>query len=220
MIRYYIFIVLVLFSLISFGKSKNAEGYIITLSQDTIHGSFKLKTDKDKKLIYAKTQEKVVFFDQDGKKTIYDAGEIASFYFFYNFETLTFKTVPYFKNGQLFMKVISEKGYLNLYQFYPDGDKRLASVYELAEFTYSLGSFGERFFFYIIKPDGDILLMGKHTPKHRIYSFFADDPELAEKIDTREYKYTDIYRMVREYNAWKKETEKGENSEVEKEENK
>jgi len=45
--------------------------------------------------------------------------------------------------------------------------------------------------------------MGKHTPKQRIYSFFADYPELAEKIDSREYKYTDVYRMVREYNAWK-----------------
>lgn len=205
MIRYYIIIILLVISIISLGKSKNAEGYIVTLNQDTIYGSFKIKTDKNKKLIYAKTQVKIVFFDQDGKKTVYEAGAIKSFYFFYDFETLTFKTVPYFKKGKLFMKVISEKGNLKLYQFYPDSEKRLSSVYELAEYAYSLGGggFGEKYFFYIIKPDGTILLMGKHTPKQRIYSFFTDYPELAEKIDSRQYKYTDVYRLVREYNAWK-----------------
>ena len=203
MIRYYIIIILLLISIISLGKSKNAEGYIVTLNQDTIYVSFKLKTEKNKKMIYAKTQEKIVFYDQDGKRTVYEAGAIKSFYFFYDFETLTFKTVPYFKSGKLFMKVISEKGNLKLYQFYPDSEKRLSSVYELAEYVYSTGGFDEKYFFYIIKPDGTILLMGKHTPKHRIYSFFANYPELAEKIDSREYKYTDVYRMVREYNAWK-----------------
>ena len=215
MIRYYITVVLLLFGLLSFGKSKKpkkAEGYIITYNQDTIYGSFKLKTDKDKKLIYAKTQEKVSFFNQDGKRTLYKPGEIESFYFFYDFETLTFKTVPYFTNWQLFMKVISEKGNLHLYKFYPDSDKRLSSVYELAEYIYSSGSFDEKFFFYIIKPDGEILFMGKHTPKRRIYSFFNDYPELAEKIDTRQYKYTDVYKMVREYNAWKEEMENASSS--------
>ncbi|MCD4732490.1 MAG: hypothetical protein K8R74_17950 [Bacteroidales bacterium] len=205
MIKYCITIILLLLSMLSFGKSNFAEGYIVTLNQDTIYGSFKLKTYKNKKLIYSKTQEKIVFYNQDGKRTVYEAGAIKSFYFFYDFETLTFKTVPYFKKGKLFMKVISEKGNLNLYQFYPDSEKRLSSVYELAEYAYSLGGggFGEKYFFYIIKPDGTILLMGKHTPKQRIYSFFADYYELAEKIDSREYKYTDVYRMVREYNAWK-----------------
>lgn len=205
MTRYYITIVFVFFGLITHGKPKRAEGYIITLDQDTVYGSFKLKTDKEKKLIYAKTQEKISFYDQDGKKTIYYPGEILSFYFYYDFETLTFKTVPYFKNGQLFMKVISEKGNLHLYQFYPDSEKRLASVYELAEYTYSSKGIGEKSFFYIIKPDGQILLMGKHTPKRRIFEFFIDYPELAQKIDSREYNYSDVYRMVREYNAWKKE---------------
>jgi hypothetical protein len=205
--RYYITIIFLLFSLLSNGKSKNAEGYIITLAGDTIYGSFKLKTDRNKKLIYAKTQEKISFFEEGKRRTLYHAGEINSFYFYYDFETLTIKTVPYFKNGQLFMKVISETGNLHLYQFYPDSEKRLASAYELAEYAYSSKGFGEKFFFYIIKPDGSILLMGKHTPKHRIYSFFADYNELAEKIDSREYKYTDVYRMVREYNAWKKELE-------------
>lgn len=205
--KYYLVIVLFLMTLISFGKSKNtAEGYIITQKQDTIYGYFKLKTDKDKKIIYSKTQERIRFYDQDGKKFIYEAGSIKSFYFYYDFETLTFTTVPYFKNGQLFMKVISEKGFLNLYKFYPNGERGLANVYELAEFAYSLGDFGEKFFFYIIKPNGEILLMGKHTPKRIIHSFFADYPTLAEKIDSREYKYSDVYRMVREYNAWKRDT--------------
>lgn len=215
MIRYYIFIVLVLFSLISFGKSKNAEGYIITLSQDTIYGSFKLKTDKDKKLIYAKTQEKISFFNEEGKRTVYHPGEIKSFYFFYNLETLTFKSVPYFKNGDLFLKVVSEKGNLRLYKLFPDGDKRLTSVYELAEYAFSTGLSGEKFFFCIIKPKGELLVMGRHTPKNKIRSFFTDYPKLFDKIDSREYKYTDVYRMVREYNVWKKETEKREHSDVE-----
>lgn len=208
MIKYYIVIVLLLVGFISFGKSKEkAEGYIITHSQDTIYGYFKLKTDRDKKINYAKTQEKICFVNKDGKKSYYDATEIESFYFFYNLETLTFKSVPYFKNGQLFMKVVSEKGNLNLYQLYPDSEKRLTSVYELAEYAFSMVGSGEKFFFYIIKPSGQFLLMGKHTPKNRIQSFFDDYPELAEKIDSREYKYTDVYKMVREYNAWKKELE-------------
>lgn len=205
MIKYYILIVFLLFWLTSVAKPKRAEGYIITLDQDTVYGSFKLKTDKDKKLIYAKTQEKISFYDPDGKKTIYYPEEISLFYFYYDFETLTFKSVPYFKNGRLFMKVISESGNLHLYQFFPDSEKRLASVYELAEFTYSSGGLAEKFFFYIIKPDGEILLMGKHTPKRRIKAFFNDYPELAEKIDSREYNYSDVYKMVREYNTWKKE---------------
>lgn len=203
--RYYFIIVFLLISILLSGKSKsNAEGYIITTAQDTIYGFFKLKTDKDKKLDYAKTQEKICFINKEGKKTYYTPGGIKAFHFFYNFETLTFSTVPYFKNGQLFMKVISEKDYLYLYQFYLDNEKRLANAYELAEFAYSSGDFGEKYFFYIVKPDGKILLMGKHTPKNKIFSFFADCPELADKIDSRQYKYTDVYRMVREYNAWKK----------------
>jgi len=147
MIKYCITIILLLLSMLSFGKSNFAEGYIVTLNQDTIYGSFKLKTYKNKKLIYSKTQEKIVFYNQDGKRTVYEAGAIKSFYFFYDFETLTFKTVPYFKKGKLFMKVISEKGNLNLYQFYPDSEKRLSSVYELAEYAYSLGGFSEKYFF-------------------------------------------------------------------------
>lgn len=204
MLKLYFTIVFILFGLLSFGKSKDAEGYIITNNQDTIYGSFRLKTDRDKKLIYAKTQEKISFFNEEGKRTVYHPGDIKSFYFFYNLETLTFKSVPFFKNGDLFLKVVSEKGNLRLYQLFPDGDKRLTSVYELAEVAFSTGLSGEKFFFCIFKPNGEVLVMGRHTPKNKIRSFFTDYPELFDKIDSREYKYTDVYRMVREYNAWKK----------------
>ena len=38
-----------------------------------------------------------------------------------------------------------------------------------------------------------------HAPK-----YFSDYPELAKKIEDKEYKYSDIYQVALEYNNWKK----------------
>jgi len=198
-----IFLLLVLFtiSFTTLGKSKYAEGYIVTLEQDTIFGRIKIKVDKEDVFLPSKVEDKIVFVPDGGKRTAYLPGSIRYFSFFYNFETLIYASVPYF-NGQLFMKVISENGFLKLYQFYPDEEKGLANAYELAEFVYA-ADFNTIRFFYILKPDGEFLFLGRHTPRNKILSFFGDDPELAEKIGSREYKYTDVYRMVREYNSHK-----------------
>ncbi|MCB2219328.1 MAG: hypothetical protein KQI35_02955 [Bacteroidetes bacterium] len=203
--RQYIIILFILLQTMAFGRAKFADGYIITHQGDTIYGKIKIKVDKNEKLIPSKMQEKITFNNREGQRSVYEAGTIRSFYFFYDFETPTFVSVPFFKESNLFLKVIGEQGYLKLYQYYPIDEKGLSNAYELAEYVYGVFDFGERYFFYILKPDGDRLLMGKHTPKNKILEFFKEDTALAQKIDTREYGYADVYRMVREYNQWKAE---------------
>ena len=198
-----ILVLLILFavSITTYGKSVYAEGYIVTLEQDTVFGTIKIRVDNKDRFMPSKVEDKIVFKPDKGKRTTYEPGTIRYFSFFYNFETLTYASVPYF-NGQLFMKMISESGFLHLYQFYPDEEKGLANAYELAEFVYA-ADFSTISFFYILKPNGEFLFLGRHTPRNKILSFFGDDPQLAEKIKSREYKYTDVYRLVREYNNHK-----------------
>ncbi len=198
--RILLLFIVFLISVTTYGKSVYAEGYIITLEQDTLFGSIRIRVDNDDQFMPSKVEDKVVFVPEKGKRTTYLPGAIRYFFFFYNFESITYASVPYF-NGQLFMKVISEKGFLKLYQFYPDEEKGLSTAYELAEFIYRT-DFNKVSFFYILKPDGAFLFLGKHTPRHKILSFFKEDPELAEKIESGEYRYTDVYRMVREYNSF------------------
>lgn len=204
MLKINIIIASLLAFLTASGQIKYVSGFVITNQQDTIYGDFNLITDMDKKLINAKYQERIAFTNNLGEKTFYEPGDIRSFQFFYDFETFRFASVPYFKNGWRFMKVISEKGYLKLYRLYVDNDKRLmASLYDLADFVYSpFGDFDQSFF-YLLKPDKSVLILGKHTPQQKILSFFGDCTEVAEKIASRRYCYTDVYRMVREYNHWK-----------------
>lgn len=182
------------------GKTVFAEGYIITFELDTIYGKIKIQVDENAKLLPSKIEDKVVFVPKKGKRKTYLPGAIRYFYFYYNLETITYASVPYF-NGQLFMRVISENGFLKLYKFYPDEERGLANALELAEFVYAT-DFKEANFFYILKPNGAYLFLGRHTPRNKILAFFEEIPELAEKIESREYKYTDVYRMVREYNKF------------------
>jgi hypothetical protein len=203
--RQYIFILFILIQTVAFGRAKTADGYIITHQGDTTYGKIKIKVDKNEKLMPSKLQEKIIFISRDGQRSVYEAGTIRSFYFYYDFETPTFVSVPFYKESNLFLKVIGDQGYLKLYQYYPMDEKGLSNAYELAEYVYGVFDLGERYFFYILKPDGGRLLMGKHTPKNKILEFFKEDPELAQKIDSREYGYADVYRMVREYNQWMEE---------------
>lgn len=206
-----VFLILILFiaSITSYGinaheKTKYADGYIITLEQDTLFGSIRIEVDNNDEYIPSRFENKVVFIPDSGNRTTYIPGSIKYFYFFYNFEMLTFASVPYY-NGYLFMKVISEKGFLKLYRFYPDKDLRISSAFDLAEIAYGT-NFDKAGYFYILKPDGSFLFLGKHTHKRKITTFFKEDPLLAEKIASGEYKYTDVYRIVREYNRYMTDT--------------
>ena len=203
--RISLILVLLFISITTFGKTYAGktiyvQGYIITLEQDTLYGKIKIWIDKNNKLMPSKIEDRVVFAPEKGKRKTYFPGSIRYFYFFYNLETITYASVPFFK-GQLFMKVISETGYLSMYWFYPDEDKGLSTAYNLAEFVYAT-DFREISFFYILKPDTTYLFLGRHTPRNKILDFFANNPEVAEKIKSREYNYTDVYRMVREYNKY------------------
>ncbi|HPE57371.1 MAG TPA: hypothetical protein PK904_13270 [Bacteroidales bacterium] len=193
----------ILFAFALYAGTKKVEGYIITNQGDTIYGKIRIKTDKEGRLEHAKLQDKLVFYNNDGVRKIYLPGSISSFYFYYDFQTPAFVSVNFYKDSHLFLMVIGDQGYLKLYKYYPSSDKSLSSAFELAEYVYGVNDFEERFFFYIIKPDGKKILMGKHTPQNKLIEFFSDNDEIAEKLRSREYNYADVYKMVREYNQWK-----------------
>ena len=134
--RTFLFLILFAISASTYATSVHVPGYVVTLEQDTIFGEIKIKIDNNSHFIPSSVEDKIVFVPNKGKRKKYVPGSILYFFFFYNFESVTYATVPYF-NGQLFMRVISETGFLKMYHYYPDDEKGLSSVYELAEFVYA-----------------------------------------------------------------------------------
>lgn len=205
--HYFVFIAFLFYSVSTFAYAKKADGYIITNAGDTIYGKIKVKLNKEEKIKFATLQDQVIFYDEEGKKTIYLPGEIRSFYFYFNEQTPSFVSVEFYKSSQLFLMVIGDQGYLKLYKYYPGDEKSLASAYELAEYVYGVKDFDELYFFYVLKPDGERLLLGRHTPQNKLISFFEEHTEIRQKLESREFNYADIYKIVRMYNQWKSEDE-------------
>ncbi|GAB4312976.1 MAG: hypothetical protein Kow00127_03750 [Bacteroidales bacterium] len=180
---------------------KWADGYVVTLSGDTLYGKIKIWVDAGEELLYARMQDRIHFRELGSRKRFsFLPAEIKLFYFYYNFSTPTFESVPFYKEGALFLELVDNRGALRMYRYYPEGEKSLASAYELAEYVYDAPGFGERYFFYLINESDEVCLIGKHTPRQKMVRYFGSCPAVARKIDNREYGYTDIYRIVREYN--------------------
>ena len=198
-------LICLLLSVVLFSRAdfKYAPGYIITPDNDTVYGSVRITVDQDDQLLPADIQNRMIFVSRTGTRTTYLPGSISYFHFFYNFQNITYASVPFF-NGQLFMQKISEKGYVNLYRYFHGNRNGISNTYELAEYAYQT-DFPDNNFFYLVKPTGEFLFLGKHTPRGRVSSFFSDDPQLKRKIESRRYTYTDVYRMVREYNRFREE---------------
>jgi len=57
-------------------------------------------------------------------------------------------------------------------------------------------------YFILIKGNGDMINAKWDTFYKKMPSFFSDYPQLSKKIKARDYKFTDIYRLVRYYNKW------------------
>ncbi len=204
-----IFIFITLFSATAFGNYKNIDARYITHSSDTVKGTMIVPLDENGGINFAKLQWRISFIDTSGNYSRIHPAEIAGFTIINGPEKIKYNSIETEPGSFVFARVVID-GNLDLYYFYK----------EVLEGGWVEGSYIKNYFlgyptsakldyFILIKQNGEKIDAHWDTFYKKMPRFFSDYPALAKKIKSREYKFTDIYRIVREYNRWKNKTLNG-----------
>ena len=200
--KFFIFIFATLFSYTVLGNFKNTEAWYITNNTDTVRGTMIIPLDENEEINFAKLQWRISFIDTSGNYYRIHPGEIKSFTVVNGFEKIKYNSIELAANSYVFARLAID-GYMELYIFYKE-------VLEggWIEGSYLKNSFlgyptsAKLDYFILIKGNGDMINAKWDTFYKKMPSFFSDYPQLSKKIKARDYKFTDIYRLVRYYNKW------------------
>ncbi len=201
--KFIVFIIVTLFSSIAFGNFKNIEAWYITHNSDTVRGTMIIPLDEEGGINFAKLQWRISFMDTTGNYYRIHPGEIKSFTIVNGLEKIRYNSIETSPDNYVFARLVID-GSINLYFFYK----------EVLEGGWVEGSYIKNYFlgyptsakldyFILIKENGEVAEARWDTFYKKIPPFFSDYRQLSKKIRTKEYKFTDIYRIVREYNRWK-----------------
>lgn len=178
-----------------YGKGGTAEGFII-LNDDTklegqvIYGS---KTDNEVKIRFLKGKKKVTYTPAKAKaygykSTIKDSdGKMVSRWIYY--ERMEMEIPPkIFSDNMVFVEK-EAIGTYTLFNYFVEQ----RSNYEVPVLQ----------FYYLQSPDEELFELTEKNYSRILKDEFADYLAMAEKIGKVQFEYTDILRMVRDYNFWK-----------------
>jgi len=181
------------------------EGYYVTLGNDTIRGTIKIRVDFNDEPYFFRIQYGAFYEDTLGNLTALDPDHVQCFVFFHKIEYIKFVSLEYYPNYRMFLRALSEEGLVKLYQHYKNVVDTRTDFHSLSMYLLEYPASSEEDFFFLTKPDGTSVKYGKYSGKKNISRFFADYPQLHRKIQRGLYGYTATYMMVREYNQWKRE---------------
>jgi len=201
----FIILSLLLLSHYSFARLTEKEGYYVTMENDTLYGTIKIRTDFNDDPYFFMIQYGAFYEDSLDNSFILNPDEVKCFVFFHEIEYIKFVSVEYYPNYRLFLRAVSEEGFVNLYVHYKNVVDTRTDFKSLSFYLLEYPASSEEDFFFLLKPDGEAVKYGKYSGRKNIARFFSDYPELHAKIERGLYGYTAIYRMVREYNQWKAE---------------
>ncbi|MCD4696868.1 MAG: hypothetical protein K8S16_11580 [Bacteroidales bacterium] len=209
--KYLIILFIVIPSLL-LAKLEEKEGYFITNEGDTVFGTIKIRFDYKDDIYFARVQYGIFHQDSTGALNLLRPNDIKEFGFHHGYQDHKFVSVEYFKNYYMFLHVINDEGAVKLYVHYKDMFDSRTDYGNLSYFLLSYPTTSEKDYFYMVKPDSSTIKYSKYSGRKRLAEFFSDYPELQSKIERGLYKYTAVYRMVREYNKWYKKNPMGKKS--------
>ncbi len=203
------FSVLFLFKPATVYGKKNMPGYYITNNNDTVFCHFSIDFDLFEKIKLRPLQYKIEYIDSAGAKHKFKAGEIKRFFFSidtlsYSFVTIrnTFNTERAFHTDSVIFANILIDGYVKLYKiFYETSGGFMQGPYETAVPPIHNN---KGFNYYVKKGTGEPDGVRQLYFRKDITDILNDYQELVNKINNKEYKYSDMEKVISEYNAWKR----------------
>lgn len=198
--RYFVFLLMFGISLSLIGQSVVRDGFYVTTS-DTIYGQFLVPLDGEGELNLARLQWRVIFLDDENNTHFFKPGEIEGFSIQDSIETLQYFKLELYNNNYTFIRLISD-GYMRLYMHYTE---MLAGGWSSIAFTNNFLTYPKRSeedYFILHKSNQELIKVKRFSPKRKLYNYVSEYDDLALRIKTRKYGYTDVYRIVREYNTW------------------
>lgn len=171
---------------------KTYDGYIITLSGDTLRGKIKSIGDIE-------NQSKIRFYAQPKQKTVYTPFDAKGYTLI--IDNKEYEYIFFSRNPHPIFMIKWVDGPVKLYARYYQNFQGAALPY-----------------YYTQRNDGPIVEFGTFNAgigsdnfKASASQFFSDCPEILRKITNKEYKLKDIKTVFEKYNQWLTKTTKDEN---------
>lgn len=181
-------------------KKRAYKGYVITLQQDTIHGTLKVSSPTVNEL-------KVQFYNEDNKKSVYTPNDLEGYSFevprynrageksmlWINFKKRTAEKAPIKMGSKEIFAEVRVDGNITLYDYYIEKNAKIGQMVEHQ---------------YYIEKDGKakFQLITRENYKSVLKGLTADNNKLNKKIGTSGFGYKYLPRMVKRYNTEKRVT--------------
>jgi hypothetical protein len=174
---------LLLGSIDLYSQNSFNKGYFVTLNRDTINCWLPITSSYNKKIIFKKNKNGVEeYIDTQNISCVNNGYTI--------YERIVFQDGKV--EGQLLLRLMIE-GSITLYM----------SI-EMPEFNpsyaYTCSSFNSMKKNYVIKRNGQSILVPKKKFIKFLYPYLEDIPEISGKLGKKNYKYDDLLNIVDEYN--------------------
>ncbi len=156
-------------------------GYIITVNADTVRGKFK-------KLQPATSSLRVTFqADADSEYKQYTPFQIKAWQLDIDGQLFESKMLSYKEGGQpfgVYMRRLNRAGEIVLYEFFnSSGDVGMTQFYLERNQKLTEVKMGNQFY-------------------KQLAEFFKDNQELSTKLTQKQFKRTELLKIVEEHNAW------------------
>ena len=192
----FIVFIVVVAGFTSVAQKNFSEGYIVTLSKDTIIG--KVKDYFPARFQFA--PKKIAFIDSTGTEIVYLPKDLSG----YSKAGIANYLSVDFGNGKNFVRIEID-GFITLLSIKSMGSSTMFAPNGVGGFnTVSGGSYNTETFFLYKKIDNSYLEVTKMGFKDWVANFVLDYPKLKEMILNKELRYDDIEIIVEMYNKWKK----------------
>lgn len=163
-------------------KEDNSDQYIIMKTGDTLKGQI---IDRDKKTNMRLEDQKIKFIKSETEKKTYGPGKIKG----YSKDNAYYESVMLKEDDYAFMEVI-ERGSLVLYKL--DLERLKNDEVEVFETQYFVKRAKDKTTPAVRIKDGNF--------KKDMMKFCADNADISAEINSKDYVFEDIEKLVREYN--------------------
>lgn len=178
-------------------EAKREEGVIITINE-TINAELIIPYHLlEKQPNYKAMQRGIRYVDNEGKKRRVKPSDVIRFEFDSNGKS--YKMVSMRGKEGAGMVLGLRKNFFAL-ELVSGNVKLYKMVYE--DKNFSSDSFTTDHERYILERDGILKVPHAINFRNEMVAYFAEYPALVEKIQSKEYRYSDLEKIVNDYNRW------------------